>query len=93
MFGVRLIAYAPNGDRLGLLPHPLSVQTGHPLNDLPAMTLKYSRHALGAGLLAQPCELAVEWSEDGLMWTEPPDGRFPLIRRRADQVDETGLAM
>ncbi|MFG1709246.1 hypothetical protein ACFLIM_39250 [Nonomuraea sp. M3C6] len=91
MFDVRLIAYAPNGDRLGLLPHPLTFQAGHPLNDVPAMTLRYSRHALGAGLLAQPCEVAVEWSEDGQTWTEPPDSRFLRVKRGTDVTDETGV--
>lgn len=91
MFDVRLIAYAPNGPKLGLLPHPLAFQTGHPLNDVPAMTLRYSRHALGAGLLAQPCEVAMEWSEDGQTWVEPQDSRFLLIRRGTDVTDEAGV--
>ncbi|GGO63219.1 hypothetical protein [Nonomuraea cavernae] len=91
MYELRLVAYAPNGTRLGLLPHPLSVEVGHPLNDVPAMTLRYSRHALGADLLTQPREVAVEWSEDGKTWVEPPDARFLLIRRGTDVTDETGV--
>ncbi|MFI7705520.1 hypothetical protein [Nonomuraea sp. NPDC049480] len=91
MFDVRIIAYAPNGDRLGLLPHPLAWQTGHPLNDVPSMTLRYSRHAIGADLLAQPCEVAIEWSEDGQTWVEPPDSRFLRIRRGTAVTDESGV--
>ncbi|MFG2076985.1 hypothetical protein [Nonomuraea maritima] len=60
---------------------------------MPALKLSYSTRALNAELLDGPVEVAVEWSEDGQAWTEPSDGRFLLIRRRADQVDETGLAM
>ncbi|QFY09648.1 hypothetical protein GBF35_26000 [Nonomuraea phyllanthi] len=93
MFDVRLIAYAPNGPRLGLLPRPLSFQAGHPLNDVPALTLRYSRHAIGAGLLAQACEVAMEWSEDGDTWVEPPDSRFLRIRRGTDVTDEAGVEM
>ncbi|MFC7641434.1 hypothetical protein ACFQX6_10935 [Streptosporangium lutulentum] len=91
MFDLRLVAYAPNGDKLGLLPHPLAFQAGQPLNDVPALALRYSRHALGAGLLAQPCEIAIEWSEDGQTWTESPDSRFLRIKRGMDVTDETGV--
>lgn len=91
MFDLRLVVYAPNGDKLGLLPHPLAFQTGQPLNDVPAMALRYSRHALGADLLAQPCEVAIEWSEDGQTWTEAPDSRFLRIKRGTDATDELGV--
>ncbi|PRX66098.1 hypothetical protein B0I32_106234 [Nonomuraea fuscirosea] len=91
MYELRLVAFAPNGPRLGLLPHPLSFEVGHPLNDVPAMTLQYSRHTLGAQLLAQPCEIALEWTDDGQMWTESPDARFLRIKRGTDVTDEAGV--
>lgn len=91
MFDIRLVAYAPNGPRLGLVPHPLAIQVGHPLNDVPAMTLRYSRHAPGAHLLAGPCEVALEWTDDGQTWTEPPDARFLRIKRGTDITDEAGV--
>src|SRR5690606_31014100 len=91
VFDIRLVAYAPNGPRLGLLPHPLAVQAGHPLNDVPALAMRYSRHALGAQLLAQPCEIALEWTDDGQTWTEPPDARFLRIKRGTDATDEAGV--
>ncbi|WP_433235550.1 hypothetical protein ACQPYK_25535 [Streptosporangium sp. CA-135522] len=91
MFDLRLVVYAPNSDKLGLLPQPLAFQTGQPLNDVPALTLRYSRHALGAGLLASPCEVAVEWSGDGQTWTEAPDSRFLRIKRGTDVTDENGM--
>ena len=88
---LRLVAYAPNGDRLGTLPHPLEVDVGWPLNDVPSLKLNYSRLARGAELLADPVEVAVELS-DGTVWAEPPDGRFLRIARSGDLVDRTGRA-
>ncbi|MEU4511786.1 hypothetical protein AB0G05_20020 [Nonomuraea wenchangensis] len=70
----------------------MSVEIACPFLDVPALKLSYSTRAVNAELLDGPVEVAVEWSEDGQAWTEPSDGRFLLIRRRADQVDETGLA-
>ncbi|GAA1769884.1 fibronectin type III domain-containing protein [Nonomuraea bangladeshensis] len=93
MYELRLVAYAPNGPKLGLLPHPLTFEVGQPLNDVPSMTLRYSRHALGADLLAHPCEVAVEWSEDGQTWVEPPDARLLRIRRGTAVTDEAGVGM
>ncbi|MEV4749083.1 fibronectin type III domain-containing protein [Streptosporangium sp. NPDC049248] len=90
-YDLRLVAYTPNSDRLGLLPHPLAFQIAQPLNDVPALVLRYSRRALGADLLGQPCEVAVEWSEDGQTWTESPDARFLRIKRGTDITDETGV--
>ncbi|HUR06988.1 MAG TPA: hypothetical protein VM347_30895, partial [Nonomuraea sp.] len=91
-FDLRLVAYAPFGDRLGVLPHPLSVETGWPLNDVSSLKLAYTTTATGAALLDQPCEIAVEWSTDGTVWTEAPDSRFLRIKRRGDNSDATGLA-
>ncbi|GAA5046606.1 hypothetical protein HNP84_009757 [Thermocatellispora tengchongensis] len=92
MFDLRLVAYAPFGGQLGVLPHPLSVETGWPLNDVPSLKLAYTTTAVGAGLLDQPCEIAVQWSTDGYVWTEAPDSRFLRIKRRGDDADPTGLA-
>lgn len=91
MFDLRLVAYAPNGAKLGLMPNPLAFQIGQPLDDMPALYLRYSRHALGAGLLGSPCEVAVEWSEDGQTWAEAPDSRFLRIKRGMDATDKTGV--
>ncbi|MEV0821960.1 hypothetical protein [Nonomuraea rubra] len=56
------------------------------------MKLSYTTRATGAGLLDQPCEIVVEWSTDGTLWTEAPDSRFLRIKRRGDDSDTTGLA-
>ncbi|WP_433355644.1 hypothetical protein ACQP25_17300 [Microtetraspora malaysiensis] len=90
-FDLRLVAYAPFGGRLGVLPHPLSVEAALPLNDVPSLKLAYSTTAIGANLLDQPCEIAVQWSTDGTVWTEAPDARFLRIKRRGDDSDPTGV--
>lgn len=91
-FDLRFVVFAPFGSRVGVLPHPLSVEAGWPLNDVPSLKLAYTTAATGASLLAQPCEIAVEWSVDGTAWTEAPDSRFLRIKRRGDDSDPTGLA-
>ncbi|WP_433426368.1 hypothetical protein ACQP1V_42765 (plasmid) [Microtetraspora malaysiensis] len=91
MYDLRLIVYSPNGPRRGVLPYPLSTEAGWPLDDVPSLKLSYSTAAARASLLESPCEVAVEWSDDGLTWTEEPDSRFLRIVRRGDGTDVTGL--
>ncbi|AQZ62741.1 unnamed protein product [[Actinomadura] parvosata subsp. kistnae] len=88
-YGLRLIAYQPNGPRLGLLGQHLGFEAALPLNDIPALRLTYSTHAAGAQWLAQPCEIAIEWSAGGA-WTEPQGGRFLRIKRGSDASDHAG---
>jgi hypothetical protein len=90
-FDLRLVAYDPNGSRRGLLPHPLQVEVAFPLNDLPALKFSYSKRAVGADLIATPCEIGVQWSADGNSWTEYPEGRFLLIHRAGDQIDQQSV--
>ncbi|MFG3438321.1 hypothetical protein ACGF0J_13850 [Nonomuraea sp. NPDC047897] len=92
MFDLRLVAYSPFGDRLGVLPHPLAVEVAWPLNDVPSLKLAYTTTAASAGLLDEPCEVAVQWSADGNVWTEAPDSRFLRIKRRGDSSNPTGMA-
>ena len=88
-YGVRLVAYEPNGPRLGLLSAPLSFEAGAPLNDVSSLRLDYTSHAPGDDLLAQPCEVALEYSTGG-GWVEPPNARFLRIKRTSDSTDQTG---
>ncbi|WP_188197211.1 hypothetical protein [Nonomuraea sp. SYSU D8015] len=90
-FDLRLVAYAPNGARLGILPHPLYIQAAWPLNDVPGLKFAYSAHAVGADLIAAPCEIGVQWSADGNVWTENGDGRFLRMLRRGDSLDPSGV--
>jgi hypothetical protein len=48
MFDLRLVACSPFGIRLGSLPHPLSVEVGWPLNDVPSLKLNYIATVTGA---------------------------------------------
>jgi hypothetical protein len=88
-YEARLRVYAPNGAATGLLPTPLSWETGWPLNDVSSLTLAYARDAVGAQLLAAPCEVAWEYAIAGT-WAEPPNSRFLRIKRSSDVSDETG---
>ncbi len=88
-YGVRLMAYEPNGLRLGLLSAPLSFEAGAPLNDVSSLRLDYTSHAPGDDLLAQPCEVALEYSTGG-GWVEPPNARFLRIKRTSDATDRSG---
>lgn len=88
----RLIAYAPNGSRLGQLPMPLSWNAGIPLNDLPSLALEYPKHVPGATYLANPCEVALELApQDDPNYIEPPNCRFLAIREQDDPTDRLGI--
>jgi hypothetical protein len=90
-FDVRLVAYAPNGDRLGILPSPLSVDLGVPLDDVPSLRLSYALGAPASAVLAAPVEVAVEtYAPDTGRWAEVDGGRFLRIKRSGDVTDPTG---
>ena len=52
VFDLRLVAYLPNGARLGLLPNPASVNVSFVHNDVGALTVTYSS-LLDAGAYLQ----------------------------------------
>lgn len=88
----RLIAYAPDGERLGQLPMPLSWNAGMPLNDLPSLTLDYPDHVAGAAYLDTVCEVALELAPlDDPNYVEPPNCRFLNLREQSDPTDRTGI--
>ncbi|TMR97524.1 hypothetical protein [Nonomuraea basaltis] len=87
IYGLRLVAYQPNGARLGVLGQHLGWETGLPLNDVSSLRLSYSAHAAGAQWLASPCEVAVEWSAGGGGWAKPANARFLRIKRASDTTD------
>ncbi|SDL72987.1 hypothetical protein SAMN05421874_12818 [Nonomuraea maritima] len=88
-FALRLVAYEPGGDRLGTLPHPLDVEVGMPLNDVPSLRFNYPADGVGAEWLAQPVEVALEYAVDGGAWVEPDGARFLRIKRDGDSTDQT----
>ncbi|PRX90817.1 peptidoglycan-binding domain-containing protein [Allonocardiopsis opalescens] len=87
---LRLVAYEPNGARMGVLPSPLSVEVAAPLNDTPSARVRYSTLAANASWLAQPVEVAVEVDPGSGTWFEPPNSRFLRIARSGDVTDQTG---
>lgn len=90
-FDVRLVAHTPNGARLGLLPAPLSIEFGVPLDDLGSLRLTYPAAVPGAALLAAPVEVAVETYDPDLeQWAEVDGARFLRIKRSSDVTDSTG---
>ena len=84
----RLRAYAPNGDEAGAVPTPTEYGFSVPLNDVSGSTMSYLDGAVGWDVLTQPCEIAAEYSvDDGLTWTEFPNGRYLRLGRSNDQLD------
>lgn len=90
----RLVAYLPNGGRLGNLPAPLSWDASVVNNDLGALKVTYSRRAIGGGILKRGLEQGLEIGlevSDGGAWKEPYNCRYLLIgrSRNAEDVSDT----
>ena len=84
----RLRVYNPNGALQGSLPHPLSWEMASPLNDMPSLTVSYPSTGAGAGLLANPVEVAVELMDPETgVYTEYPGCRFLSLRRQGDLLE------
>ena len=90
----RLVAYLPNGGRLGNLPAPLSWDASIVNNDLGALKVVYSRRTVGGGILKRGLEQGLEIGlevSDGGTWNEPYNCRYLLIgrSRNAEDVSDT----
>lgn len=90
----RLVAYLPNGGRLGNLPAPLSWGASIVNNDLGALKVVYSRRTVGGGILKRGLEQGLEIGlevSDGGAWKEPYNCRYLLIgrSRNAEDVSDT----
>lgn len=88
----RIVAYEPNGARIGPLPWPLAWSATVPHGELGAATLQYTRAvADGQALkrrLTDGLEIALEeW--DGAKWIEPAGCRFVVVQRSLDFADQT----
>lgn len=83
----RLRVYEPDGVLRGQLPLPLGWQAAFPLNDLSSITLEYLTKVPGVALLAAPCEVALELSDENNVFTEYPNCRFINIRQNQDLTD------
>lgn len=85
-FHGRLVAYLPDGPRLGPLSHPVSWRLSVPFNDVGSLELVYHPKAPNADLLQfYGGEVAVEVRGlDSNSWFEPPGCRFLVLRRHED---------
>lgn len=94
MTDIRLVAFAPNGARLGPIPAPEDASVSYPLNDLGAVSLKYPPVGPRTDLMGQPLEIVVEASYDqGLTWAEPPASRFLYLRDGRDPIRDDSYAV
>lgn len=92
-FAARLVAYEPDGDRIGPMPFPTQWSASLPHNDDGALTLTYSSleargELIERGLLTG-LEIALEVAKHDGTWTEPDGARFMLIKRDQDNADQT----
>lgn len=89
----RLVAYRAFGERLGVLPEPVSFDASIIHNDSGALTVEYSALSAGASLLdgqlTDGLEIALEVS-DGTGYTEPDNARFVITGRSGKTDDRTG---
>ena len=86
----RLVAYLPNGGRLGNLPAPLSWDASIVNNNLGALKVVYSRRTVGGGILKRGLEQGLEIGlevSDGGTWSEPYNCRYLLIGRSRNVED------
>lgn len=85
----RLVAYTPNGGRLGPIPAPLSSSLSIPFSDIGALTFAYDPEGPLVELLGQPMEVAAEVSTDGgQTWAEPRNARYLYLQDGRDPVED-----
>ena len=89
-YGFQLVAYAPMGDRIGLLPDFTSMTLTVPLGDLPTLTLSYpSSGTRSRYLRSGETEVSVEWTANGGdSWKEVPGARFLTSKTEIDLIED-----
>lgn len=88
----RLVAYSPNGARLGPLPVPAEASFSIPLNDVSGCTVSYRDGLAGSSHLRSLIEVAAEYSlDDGLTWTEYDNGRYLRLGRSGNEISQDDL--
>lgn len=83
----RLVAYSPDGDRIGFLAEPASWQASLPVNDVSALSVDYPSAAQNASLLVNPCEVAIEVFDDD-RWVEPHNARYRRLEVSRDPAKQ-----
>lgn len=75
---LRAVAYAVQGDRIGVVPDVLEMTVTTPRGQTPTLSLSYAPgpNAIRGGILEGEVEVAVEATFDGDTWEELPDARF-----------------
>ncbi|WP_455951451.1 hypothetical protein [Arcanobacterium haemolyticum] len=81
----RLAVYAPDGPFKGYLDGLSSWSASLPVNDLGSLKIKCVAGSSASGLLAGPCEVAIQvW--DGSKWIEPVNGRYMRVEASTDKA-------
>lgn len=91
---LRLVAYEPAGPRIGALPDPSKLDVSFVHNDVGALSVEYSTLAAAGDVvdqgLGEGLEIAAEVGVTGTStWVEPDGGRFLLLKRSRDRLDQT----
>lgn len=82
---LRLVAYQPDGPRLGLLPDHTGFAVTDTANGISSLELSYPLSGIHAEWLLSPCEVAVEYS-NGSGWVENRNARFMVIQEDGNFV-------
>lgn len=93
-YDLGIVAYRPDGDVIGSLPHPMEIQVAYPLNEVPAVTFSYAKDSAAARwfLRREAIEVAVvHWVPGRDQWVEPPMSRFVVLQWEDDVTDETNI--
>lgn len=88
MLDLQLWAFAPGGSEATILPRPIKVEASMVLSDVGSMTVTYPMTEPGHELLDGYCDVELRRLEDG-DWICPPQGRFLVVDRQTDPVQES----
>ena len=81
----RLAVYTPDGPFKGYLDGLSSWSASLPVNDLGSLKIKCVAGSSASGLLAGPCEVAIQvWN--GSKWIEPVNGRYMRVEASTDKA-------
>ncbi|WP_461004558.1 hypothetical protein [Trueperella pyogenes] len=82
----RLVVYAPDGEKQGVLRFPASWDASMPWNDTPALRFMYGTATPDSDLLNGACEVALEVATPGGGWVEPVNARYCVMESSVDSA-------
>ena len=87
---LRAVAYAVQGDRIGVVPDVLEMTVTTPRGEAPTLSLSYAPgpNAVRGSVLEGEVEVAVEATFDGDTWEELPDARFVTQKTEHNLVND-----